>query len=79
MELFAIALSAEERDLILSRITVCGCLEKIKNAEDGKLKLSEIEVEELLDAIAEELENSDEDEEALNALCERLEKIFPED
>lgn len=79
MEMFTLELSAEERDLILSRITVCGCLDKIEDAENGKVKLSEIEVEELLDAIAEELENSDDDEDALNALCERLEKIFPED
>ena len=76
METFDIQLSPEERDLILSRVTVCGCLEKIEQAENGKLLLGEIEFEELLDAMLDLLETSEEDEEELEALFDRLEQVY---
>jgi hypothetical protein len=78
MEKFEIVLSPEEKALILSRITVCGCLEGIEQSKDGKITLTEIEFEELLDAILDILENSNEDEEQLGELFDRLEEIFGE-
>ena len=75
MQNYTIELSQEELDLLRSRIKVCGCLEKLSEAKPGKFTLSEIELEELLDAIADELENSEEEEAELDALCEKLENL----
>ena len=75
MQNYTIELSQEELDLLRSRITVCGCLDKLAEAKPGKIELSEIELEELLDAIAGELEDSEEEEAELDALCEKLESL----
>jgi hypothetical protein len=75
MENYTIDFTQEELDLLRSRIKVCGCLEKLADAKPGKFVLTEIELEELLDAIADELENSDDDETDLDTLCEKLETL----
>ena len=75
MQNYTIELSQDELDLIRSRIEVCGCLDKLTEAKPGKIELSEIELEELLDAIAGELEDSEEEEAELDALCEKLESL----
>ena len=75
MQNYTIELSQEELDLLRKRITVCGCLDKLTEAKPGLLELSEIELEELLDAVAGELEESDEEEAELDALCEKLEAV----
>lgn len=75
MQNYTIELSQEELDLIRERITVCGCLDKLTEAKPGKIELSEIELEELLDAVAGELEDSEEEEAELDALCGKLEAL----
>ena len=75
MQNYTIELSQEELDLIRSRITVCGCLDKLTETKPGKIELTEIELEELLDAVSGELEDSGEEEAELDALCEKLESL----
>ena len=75
MQNYTIELSQEELDLIRGRITVCGCLDKLTDAMPGKIELTEIELEELLDAVAGELEDSEGEEAELDALCEKLESL----
>ena len=87
MKDYTVTLASEERDLITKKISVCGCLEKIEAAQDidgFTVQLTEIELEELLDALVDAIENEGDGEtqDAMEELYDRLEAIgdfFDED
>jgi len=80
MKEYTITLTSDERDLLIKEVTVCGCLEKIQGAQDNngfEIQLTEIELEELLDALVDAIENEGDGEtqDTLEELYDRLEAM----